>query len=122
MKPFLEILAALVISAALIMGFSLYFFDLYDATQIFYGVGLSIFNLLFYSLIAGLIFVKKNIAWIVPIIVIKYSLLIVAIYLIWAHCKPLFVVGGMISELIITAFVWLIIKKVLLKRTSHGPL
>jgi hypothetical protein len=122
LQAFKEFAGSALFTGLLIGIFSYAFLSLYDATQIMYGMGFSIFNLLFYSLVAWMIFVKKNIAWIVPIIVIKYAILIVAIYLVWAHCNALLVAAGMLSELILAAFVWLFLKRVILRRTKNEPL
>jgi hypothetical protein len=116
-RSFKEFIASAIVAALLIAIPSFTLLNLYDATQVIYGVTFSVANFLFYSLVAWMIFVKKNIAWIVPIIVIKYAILIVAIYLVWAHCNALLVAAGMLSELILAAFAWLILKRVILKRT-----
>ena len=115
-RGFLEILTAAVVSGLLIVGISLYLTNLYDATQMGYGVLFGALNILFYAFVSSVIFVKKNIAWAVPIIVIKYSILIVVIYLLWFHGNALPVVTGMLSETILTALVWLLLKKAVFKK------
>lgn len=115
-RSFLEILTAAVASGILIIALSLSLANLYDATQIGYGVLFGAFNILSYAFVSGVIFVKKNIAWAVPIIVIKYSILIVVIYLLWSQGNALQVVGGMLLEIILTALVWLLLKKFVFKK------
>jgi len=91
------------ISAALIVLGGLYLRGLYGAIQIGIGVAISVVNIYFYVVLVGAIIVKKNIAWMGPVIVIKYGFLIASIYLVWAHCDLLLVTVGLFSELILTA-------------------
>ncbi|MBY0385200.1 hypothetical protein K2X05_08585 [bacterium] len=77
------------------------------------GVG-SLFvsiNMAFYGLLSVAIFVKKNIAWVGPVIVIKYLFLIVSVYFIWAYRDVLLVLVGMFTGLCITITLLMIFKK-----------
>lgn len=120
--PIKEILFAIVISALILGIGSCAVFPLHDAVQVGYGILFAVFNQLFYAFITWAIFIKKNIASIVFVIVIKYAILLVAIYLVWAHGQALLFAMGMLAELMLTALTWLMLKQVLLKRTPNGPL
>ncbi|MCB9072646.1 MAG: hypothetical protein H6623_03425 [Bdellovibrionaceae bacterium] len=87
--------------------------DLHAATQVGIGVALSGVNILFYAIITAAILSKKNIAWILPVIVIKYLILISAVYYVWASTEVLKVVMGIFSELILAAFVVPLFKRLL---------
>ena len=73
-------------------------------------------NLIFYMVLAAAILVKKNIAWMGPVIVIKYLILIVSVYFVWAHCDVLLVLASMFTELLTTILLLIVFKKLLLRR------
>lgn len=93
--------------------------NLYDATQVSIGVGISVLNMLFYSWLGWLLFVKKNIAWIGAVIVIKYLFLALGIYLVWTYGEVVFVLLGLFSEIVLTALFYLLLK-LLLARKAIG--
>jgi hypothetical protein len=73
-------------------------------------------NLIFYMVLAAAILVKKNIAWMGPVIVIKYLILIGSVYLVWANCDVLLVLASMFTELLTTIFLLVVVKKWLSRR------
>lgn len=85
---------------------------LYGALNVGVGAAVSLINIQFYALIFWRIFTKKNIASLGLLIVIKYTILLLLIYFVWAYCDVLMSVAGLVSELIITALVWLLVRLV----------
>ena len=75
-------------------------------------------NLIFYMVLAAAILVKKNIAWMGPVIVIKYLFLLVSVYFIWAKGDVLFVLSGMFVELFLIIISYMVFKKVLSERNT----
>jgi hypothetical protein len=67
-------------------------------------------NFLFYMVLAAAILVKKNIAWMGPVIVIKYLILIGSVYLVWAKCDVLLVLASMFAELLAVSLVLVTLK------------
>lgn len=86
------------------------FWGLYVATQVAVGVGISVISTYFYGLMAWTIIVKKNIAWMGVVVVIKYSILIASIYFVWTYCHLFFVVLGLTAQLIISALLVAVVK------------
>ncbi|MCC6138795.1 MAG: hypothetical protein IT287_09190 [Bdellovibrionaceae bacterium] len=84
-----------------------------DSTQVVNGALISWINILFYSMIAGAVLSKKNIAWVLPMIVIKYVILVSVVYYIWASTDVALVLVGVFSELFLTALVLLPIRRFL---------
>jgi hypothetical protein len=122
--PLSEILLSITITAVLLAASGGMALSLYDATQFGWGVLFAVFNQVFYTFVTWMIFVKKNVAWVVLVIVIKYAILLVAIYLVWLYGEALMFAVGMLAELILTALMWLMLKKVFFKGTgtTNGPL
>lgn len=78
-------------------------------------------NLIFYMVLAAAILVKKNIAWMGPVIVLKYLILIGSVYLVWANCDVLLVLASMFAELLTTIVLLMVFKKLLSRRDKkHG--
>jgi hypothetical protein len=78
-------------------------------------------NLIFYMVLAAAILVKKNIAWMGPVIVLKYLILIGSVYLVWANCDVLLVLATMFTELLTTIVLLLVFKMLLSRRDKkHG--
>lgn len=78
-------------------------------------------NLIFYMVLAAAILVKKNIAWMGPVIVLKYLILIGSVYLVWANCDVLLVLASMFTELLTTIVLLLVFKMLLSRRDKkHG--
>jgi hypothetical protein len=100
---------SLLLSAVLIIG-GASFWGLYVATQVGIGVLISVINVALYALLAWTIIVKKNIAWMGPVIVIKYSILIASIYYVWTHHNVLLVLLGLIAQLIVSTLLIALIK------------
>lgn len=84
------------------------------STQVVMGVVLSWLNILFYSFIALIILHKKNIAWAMTMIVIKYLILVLVIYYVWASADTVLVVVGVFSQLVLTALVLIPLRKFVL--------
>lgn len=96
--------------------------EMRTATEV--GIG-SIFvsvNMAFYGLLSLAIFVKKNIAWVGPVIVIKYLFLIVSVYFIWAYRDVLLVLVGMFAGLFTTITLLVIFKKFWRRDKKNGSL
>lgn len=91
---------------------SWYFLNLRDAQSCVLGAFFSAMNLYFYIVVFWDIFSKKNIASLGVLIVIKYSLLLVFIFLIWGHVSLVWFALGLTTELIITALLWLLVKQI----------
>lgn len=78
-------------------------------------------NLIFYMVLAAAILVKKNIAWMGPVIVLKYLILIGSVYLVWANCDVLLVLASMFAELLTTIALLMVFKTLLSRRDKkHG--
>ena len=73
-------------------------------------------NLIFYMVLAAAILVKKNIAWMGPVIVLKYLILIVSVYLVWANCDVLLVLASLFAELLTTIILLMVFKSLLTRR------
>lgn len=84
-----------------------------DSTQVVNGALISWLNILFYSFIAAALLTKKNIAWVLPMIVIKYVILVSVVYYIWASTDVALVLVGVFSELFLTALVLLPVRRFL---------
>jgi hypothetical protein len=97
------------VAAVLVTGVA-YHWGLYVATQVGIGVLISVMNTALYALLAWTIIVKKNIAWMGPVIVIKYSILIASIYYVWTHHNVLLVLLGLIAQLIVSTLLIALIK------------
>jgi hypothetical protein len=108
------------LAAAVVFPITLIKNDLRIAASVGVGVSLSILNIYFYAMVASALLIKKNIAWIGPVIVIKYLLLIVSIYFIWHFCEVLSVLVGLFSELVLTAFFYWLVKIKFSKGKPNG--
>jgi len=113
---FLEILTELkklaigvLLAAILIIGLGFYW-GREVATQLGIGVLISAISTGFYALLAWTIIVKKNIAWMGPVIVIKYSILIASIYYVWVHQNIVLVTVGLLAQLVISALIVAVMK------------
>lgn len=96
---------------ALIVTFGGYLWGAWSgAKEVGFGALISLINLVFYTFIYWIIFNKKNVASLGPLIVIKYSILLFLIYCVWAYFDPLKVVAGLTGELLLVAFAWLFIR------------
>lgn len=103
--------------AFLVLALHLVVFGEYcDATSVLVGAVFLATNLFFYAIVSAAILVKKNIAWVGPVIVIKYLFLIVSVYLVWAYFHSLWVVTGMFAELLLVIVFYLMIQKWQLRR------
>lgn len=111
------LVVALVVSNLAIVQMSLYFLDKRSATNLICGALFLTVNLTFYTILSAAILIKKNIAWMGPVIVIKYLFLIASVYLVWAYSDVLLVLSGMFVELFIIIIIYMILKKWLLKGT-----
>lgn len=97
--------------------------ELRSAINIISGSLFLTFNLTFYTVMSAAILIKKNIAWMGPVIVIKYLFLIVSVYFIWAKGDVLLVLSGMFVELFLIIISYVILKKALTGRnTINGSL
>lgn len=77
--------------------------DSEKTTHVVIGVVLSWMNILFYSFVSVILLTKKNIAWAMTIIVIKYLILVSVAYYIWASTDVVLVLVGVFLELILSA-------------------
>ncbi len=112
-RSFVGILAAAT-AIALIVGLMAWFIGSEpQATQVVTGVVISWVNIFFYALITALFLAKKNVALAIPLIVIKYVLLVWIVYYIWASSDVVLVLVGVFSELILTALILLPFKRFL---------
>jgi hypothetical protein len=112
-KNFLLALFASTSAAFLVVLVTFLTLDLYAATQVGIGVSVTWVNILFYAIITGAILSKKNIAWVLPVIVIKYLILISAVYYIWASTDVAKVLVGVFSELLLFSFMLLPTRRLL---------
>lgn len=85
-----------------------------QSTQVVMGIVFSWLNILFYSFIALIILHKKNIAWAMTMIVIKYLILVSVLYYVWASANTVLVLVGVFSQLMLTALVLIPLKKFVL--------
>ncbi len=91
------------------------------ALNVFWASVFLTLNLIFYMVLAAAILVKKNIAWMGPVIVLKYLILIGSVYLVWANCDVLLVLASMFTELLTTIILLLVFKMLLSRRDKkHG--
>jgi len=84
------------------------------STHIVIGIAFSWLNILFYSFVALLILHKKNIAWAMTMIVIKYLILVLVLFYVWATADIHLVVVGVFAQLLITALAFIPLKKFVL--------
>ncbi len=112
----LWLLIAIVSSNLAITVMSTSFLDMRSATNLICGALFLTVNLIFYTLLSAAILIKKNIAWMGPVIVIKYLFLIASVYLVWAYSDVLLVLSGMFVELFIIIIIYMILQKWLLRR------
>jgi hypothetical protein len=102
-RAFFGILLSATLSGLLISAVAAILCDPEGATHIVKGVCFSWANILFYSFITALFLAKKNIALATSLIVIKYLLLVIVVYYIWASLDVVFLLVGVFSELFLTA-------------------
>lgn len=114
------LLLSIVVTNLTLSLISLSSLDLRYALNIIFGSLFLTVNLTFYSLMSAAILIKKNIAWMGPVIVIKYLFLIVSVYFIWAKGDALLVLAGMFVELFLIIACYMIIKKLLTERDTHN--
>jgi hypothetical protein len=112
----LWLLIAIVSSNLAITVMSTTLLDMRSATNLICGALFLTVNLLFYTLLSAAILIKKNIAWMGPVIVIKYLFLIASVYFVWAYSDVLLVLSGMFVELIIIIIIFMILQKWLARR------
>lgn len=96
--------------AFIVFGSALGLRGLHDATHVLIGILLTSMNIYFYALLGVMIFVKKNIAWIGPVIVIKYLILMASIYMIWQHGDLMLVTVGLFAELFLSSLFMALLK------------
>lgn len=113
------LLIALGVSAIMILVGVIAIRDWRVATNIGLGAAFATVNITFYGIVALGLVLKKNIAWLGPVIVIKYLFLLVSVYLIWAHSDVLLVLVGMFSQITLVAVCYLLLKY-LHKRKKDG--
>ncbi len=85
-----------------------------QSTHLVIGVALSWVNILFYAFVAHVILNKKNIAWAMTMIVIKYLILVSVLYYIWASADVVIVLVGVFSQLVLTAISFIPLKRFVL--------
>lgn len=107
---------SLILSMLLLIGVSQFFADKRAASLFIVGGILLSVNVIFYAFISAVILIKKNIAWMGPVIVIKYLILIGSVYLIWAQAEVLWFLAGMFIELFLIITFFVVIKKWLSRR------
>jgi hypothetical protein len=102
-RPFFGVLLSATVAGILISAAAAIIGPPENATHIVKGVCFSWVNILFYSIITALFLAKKNIALATSLIVIKYLLLVIVVYYIWASLDVVFVLVGVFLELFLTA-------------------
>lgn len=110
------LLIAILISNIAVTMMSLAALDMRSATNMICGALFLTINLTFYVVLSTAILIKKNIAWMGPVIVIKYLFLIVSVYFVWAYSNVLLVLSGMFVELLIIIIIYMILQKWLVRR------
>ncbi len=100
-------------------GTALYMGDSRTASNVIIASAFLSLNIIFYMILAAAILVKKNIAWMGPVIVIKYLILIGSVYLVWAKFDVLLVLASLFTELL-TAIILLMVFKLLLSRREKN--
>lgn len=102
-RQFFGVLTLATATGAVIAAIATYLLSLPGSTHLVTGVFFSWLNIVFYAFIALMVLSKKNIAWVVPLIVIKYVILVSVVYYIWASTDVALVLVGIFLELILTA-------------------
>lgn len=114
---------SILITNLVFCGVTAAFADRHTALNVFCASVFLTMNLIFYMVLAAAILVKKNIAWMGPVIVIKYLILIGSVYLVWAKCDALLVLASMFMELLTITALLVVFKLWILRRDKkHGSL
>lgn len=113
---------AIVLSNVLVVTAFLFISGMRAATEVGIGSAFVSINMAFYGLLSLAIFIKKNIAWVGPVIVIKYLFLIISVYFIWAYRDVLLVLVGMFAGLFTTITLLMIFKKFWRRDKKNGSL
>lgn len=114
---------SILITNLVFCGVAAVFAERHVALNVFCASVFLTLNLIFYMVLAAAILVKKNIAWMGPVIVIKYLILIGSVYLVWAKCDAILVLASMFTELLTITALLVVFKFWILRRDKkHGPL